>query len=84
MLILNDLEAWPWWLGGIGIALVTLLLLALTNRRLGVSTGFEDICSLATRFPYFRRDDILSGRSYRLPFLVGLLAGGFLSAQRRW
>ena len=41
---------------------VTLALLFLANRRLGISTGFEDICSLALPAPYFKRAAVMSGR----------------------
>lgn len=79
-LILNGLPAMHWAVAGAGIATVTLLLLFLANRRLGISTGFDDICSLVLQQPYFQRDDIRSGRGWRLPFLGGLVLGGFLSA----
>ena len=69
-----------WALAGTSIAAVTLLLLYLGNRRLGISTGFEDICSLVFEQPYFQRRGVRSGRAWRLPFLSGLLLGGFLSA----
>jgi uncharacterized protein len=32
------------------------------------------------RVPYFRRGSLLAGRAWRLPLVVGLLLGGFLSA----
>jgi uncharacterized membrane protein YedE/YeeE len=32
------------------------------------------------RAPYFRRGSLLSGRQWRLPFLGGLVLGGFVSA----
>ena len=51
-----------WALAGVGIAGVTLALLFLANRRLGISTGFEDICSLALPAPYFKRAAVTSGR----------------------
>lgn len=79
-LILNGLPATHWAIAGAGISGVTLLLLYLANRRLGVSTGFEDICSLVLEQPYFRRASVRSGRAWRLPFLGGLVLGGFLSA----
>ena len=65
---------------GAGIAAVTLVLLFVTNRRLGISTGFEDVCSLVLRAPYFRRPSLLEARHWRLPFLAGLVLGGVLSA----
>lgn len=79
-LIVNQLPVMHWALAGAGIAAVTLLLLYLANRRLGISTGFEDLCSLVLTQPYFRRHVVRDGRAWRLPFLAGLVAGGFLSA----
>lgn len=79
-LILNDAEPIHWALGGAGIAVVTILLLWLMNRRLGVSTGFEDVCSLVLRSPYFSRASLRDARRWRLPFLAGLVLGGFVSA----
>lgn len=69
-----------WALAGAGIAAVTLVLLWVGNRRLGISTGFEDLCSLALPLPYFRRGSLLGARRWRLPFLAGLVLGGALSA----
>ena len=79
-LILHDLTPMHWALAGLGIAGVTLALLLISSRRLGVSTGFEDICSLVLPAPYFQRQAIASGRAWRLPLLAGLVVGGFLSA----
>jgi uncharacterized membrane protein YedE/YeeE len=79
-LILHDLPPLHWALAGVGVAGVTLALLFIGSRRLGISTGFEDVCSLVMRVPYFRRSAIVSGRPWRLPLLAGLLIGGFLSA----
>jgi hypothetical protein len=70
----------PWAVGGAGIAAITLCLLFLANRRLGISSGLEDVCSLVFAIPYFRRSSVTSGRQWRLPFVAGLLLGGFLSA----
>lgn len=80
MLILNDMQPIHWALGGLGISAVTIALLGLANRRLGVSTGFEDVCSLVLDAPYFKRSAITAGRTWRLPLLGGLLIGGVLSA----
>jgi uncharacterized membrane protein YedE/YeeE len=79
-LILHELPPLHWALAGLGIAGVTLALLLVASRRLGLSTGFEDVCSLVLRVPYFRRGSVRSGRAWRLPLLAGLLIGGFLSA----
>ncbi len=79
-LILNNLTPMHWAAGGAAIGVVTLALMFLLNRRLGISTGFEDVCSLVLRAPYFRRDRLLSARAWRLPFVGGLFLGGVLSA----
>jgi uncharacterized membrane protein YedE/YeeE len=80
MLILNDLPALHWAIGGGLIGTIVLALLYLTNRRLGVSTGFENACSLVSDLPYFRREQLQGPGRWRLPFLAGLFFGGVLSA----
>src|SRR3954454_8780548 len=79
-LILTQMPPWHWAVSGAGIAAVTLCLLFLANRRLGISTGFEDACSLVLHTPYFRRDRVADERASRLQLLAGLVIGGFLSA----
>jgi uncharacterized membrane protein YedE/YeeE len=79
-LIPNDAAPLHWAVAGAAIAVVTLVLLFVANRRLGISAGFEDVCSLVLRQPYFVRGDLLAARSWRLPFVGGLVLGGFLSA----
>jgi uncharacterized membrane protein YedE/YeeE len=79
-LILHGLPPIHWAVAGAGIAALTLTLAFVMNRRLGISTGFEDVCSLVLRAPYFRRETLLRARGWRLPFVAGLLLGGVLSA----
>jgi uncharacterized membrane protein YedE/YeeE len=79
-LLLHGLTPLHWASAGAAIAVVTIALLFLANKRLGISTGFEDVCSLVLDQPYFRRPSVVSGRKWRLPFLVGLMIGGFASA----
>lgn len=85
-LILTHEPPMHWALAGLCIGLITLLMLWTTNHRLGISTGFEDLCSLVLRTPYLRRDEVTTGRGWRIPFLFGLLIGGVLSAMlaRGW
>ena len=81
LLILHDLTPLHWALAGAGIALVTLALLWVGSRRLGISSGFEDLCGLALPgLSYFRRMTLREARPWRLPFIGGLVLGGFLSA----
>lgn len=79
-LILNGLPAMHWAVAGALIAGVTLTLLFVANRRLGISSGLEDLCSVVLQQPYFQRGALVAGRPWRLPFLTGLVLGGFLSA----
>jgi uncharacterized protein len=79
-LILHGLPPIHWAIAGAGIALITLALLFLANRRLGISTGFEDVCSFVLPIGYFTRDAVRLARGWRLPFIGGLAVGGFLSA----
>ena len=79
-LILNGITPIHWAAGGAAIGAVTLGLLFVGNRRLGVSTGFDSVCSLVVNAPYFRRESLLAGNVWRLPLLSGLVLGGVLSA----
>lgn len=79
-LILNGLTPIAWPIAGALIAALTLCLLFVGNRRLGISTGFEDVCSLVLQQPYFTRNTVRTGRQWRLPFLAGLVLGGAISA----
>jgi len=79
-LILTHVPPIHWAIAGAWIAAVTLCLLFLANRRLGISTSLEDVCSLLIAQPYYRRGAVRSGRKWRLPFVIGLVLGGFLSA----
>ncbi|MSO30851.1 MAG: hypothetical protein EXQ48_07910 [Acidobacteria bacterium] len=79
-LILHGLTPIHWAAAGGAIAAITLCLLYVANRRLGLSSGLEDVCSLVLELPYFTRDSVRSGRTWRLPFIGGLVVGGFLSA----
>ena len=65
-------DRWPFWAGGAAIGAFVLVFLASTGRALGVSTGYADACSV----PF----DPEARRSWRLPFLAGILGGGFLAA----
>jgi uncharacterized membrane protein YedE/YeeE len=79
-LLLHDIIPLHWAAAGAAIAAITLTLIVVLNRRLGISTGFEDLCRLALPAPYFQRQSLRSARSWRLPFLAGLVLGGVLSA----
>ncbi|HEY7170776.1 MAG TPA: YeeE/YedE thiosulfate transporter family protein [Vicinamibacterales bacterium] len=80
VLLLHGLPPLHWAVAGAGLGVVTLALIAIGNRRLGISSGFEDVCSIVVNRPYFRRRALTQHRAWRLPFVVGLAVGGFVSA----
>lgn len=65
-------DRWPFWAGGLAIGAFVVAMLVLSNKPLGVSTGFSDLCA-AAREPGARR-------SWRLPFLLGIVLGGVAAA----
>lgn len=79
-LILSGAPPWNPLLSGALLGLITLALLWYKGKALGVSTGFENLCSLGSRLPYFQRSDLRSSSSWRLPFTGGLVLGGLVSA----
>jgi uncharacterized membrane protein YedE/YeeE len=80
VLLLHGLQPLHWAVAGAGLGLVTLALFAIGNRRLGISSSLEDLCSSVVNHPYFRRGTLTQNRSWRLPFVAGLALGGFVSA----
>lgn len=73
-------EPWPWFVGGPLIAL-TLVLYFYFGKNFGVSTEFETICSISGAgkvSDYFKKD--WKARDFALLFVVGLMIGGFISA----
>ena len=74
MLLLHQLSPMHWAYAGLAIAAITLVLQFVANRGLGLSSGLEDVCSLASSAPYFKRPELKD--RWRFPFLFGLFAGG--------
>jgi hypothetical protein len=64
-------DRWPFWVGGLAIGGFALFMLLVDNKLLGVSTGCAELCRL--RDPAVRR-------SWRPPFVLGIVAGGGLAA----
>jgi len=73
MLISNT---WSWWAAGFGIGLTALGLAWFKGRRLGVTGGFEDACSL---LPEKSSSFTPSPSHWKLWFILGLPLGGFLA-----
>ena len=64
-------DRWSFWAGGTALAAVVLSFLLIEKRRLGVSTGFEDLLKAFTP---------ASSKSWRLPFMGGIILGGLIAA----
>ncbi|RME92155.1 MAG: hypothetical protein D6767_03805 [Candidatus Hydrogenedentota bacterium] len=71
---------WPWYIGGLAIAAVSIILVLFTGKFLSVTRGYVSACSIITKKPYFHRPDIGGPFGYRTFFVLGILLGGFLAA----
>lgn len=65
-------DRWPFWAGGLAIGSFVILMLLTTRKLLGVSSGFADACAA----PF----DPSARRSWRLPLLLGIVAGGAIAS----
>ena len=83
-----DVTVWAGWVGGIAIGGFFLAQLWLTGKPLGVSTGYGNLCALASRAPFFTQGPYAKPVNWRLWFLVGLPLGGvvavFTSPNATW
>ena len=73
-------DTWAWWAAGLGLGITALALAWFTGRRLGVTGGFEDACSLVTKDSAFHS----SPSHWKFYFILGLPLGGFLANMGHW
>ena len=59
---------------------MTVLLQWVGNRAFGVSTGLENICSFVSSVPYFEKRRTDEKSHWRVPFMLGLVTAGAVSA----
>lgn len=71
---------WPFWLGGLAIAAVSITLVVLTGKFLSVTRGYATVCGIFSRLKYFARPDLGGALGFRTFFTVGLVAGGAIAA----
>jgi uncharacterized membrane protein YedE/YeeE len=76
---MHDVIVWSGWIGGIAVGLYMLVQFVVSGKALGVSTGFGNVCGLASRRPFFRTGKYADRLNWRLWFLVGLPLGGFVA-----
>lgn len=71
---------WPFWLGGLAIAGVSVALVILTGKFLSVTRGYASVCSIFSRLKFFQRPDLGGPFGFRTFFTAGLVAGGAIAA----
>jgi hypothetical protein len=71
---------WPFWLGGLAIAAVSVTLVVLTGKFLSVTRGYASVCSIFSKLKFFQRPDLGGPFGFRTFFTIGLIAGGALAA----
>lgn len=71
---------WPFWLGGLAIAAISVTLVVTTGRFLSVTRGYASVCSIFSRLKYFQRTDLGGAFGFRTFFSIGLIAGGAIAA----
>jgi uncharacterized protein len=67
---------WAWWAAGIGIGLTAVALAWFTGKKLGVTGGFEDACSMIGGE---KAGFTPSPSHWKLWFILGLPLGGLLA-----
>ena len=75
------LQPWPWYVAGPLIALAMYLMFYF-GKKFGVSSNLETVCAMAGagRFVDFFKFDWRKNK-WNLVFVIGLIAGGFISDQ---
>jgi uncharacterized membrane protein YedE/YeeE len=74
-------QPWHWSVSGVAIAAI-LFLMTWMGRSFGVSTAFRNFCTMAgagRKYKFFNVD--LSDEDWRMAFVLGSIAGGFIAAQ---
>jgi uncharacterized protein len=71
---------WPFWLGGLAIAAVSVTLVVTTGKFLSVTRGYASVCSVFSKLKFFRRPDLGGPFGFRTFFTFGLLTGGAIAA----
>ncbi len=71
---------WPFWLGGLAIAAVSITLVIGTGKFLSVTRGYASVCSIFSKLKFFQRPDLGGPFGFRTFFTIGLIAGGAIAA----
>ena len=82
-LILTGQGPIHWAIAGAAIAAITLTLLLTANRRLGVSSGLEDVGSSCSTRRICGAAAVVNNRAWRMPLLAGRSSRLSRGARRR-
>jgi uncharacterized membrane protein YedE/YeeE len=74
------LKSWPWLTAGLGIGLTALGLAWFTGKRLGITSGLSDACSMMTG----KTKELDPAGSWKIWFIAGLPVGGYLANAGHW
>ncbi len=78
--IMTEVIVWSGWAGGLAVGLFALLLLLVSGKHLGVSTGYGNFCGFISRVSFFHKGEYATLNNWRLWFIIGLPLGGLLAA----
>ena len=67
---------WPFYIGGIAIAVIALATTILTGKFLSVTRGYAGLCGIISKNPYFHSKSVGGPFGVRTFFAIGIIAGG--------
>jgi len=73
-------DYWPFWMGGVEIALIAVILVMFSGKYLSMTRGYASLCSIFSKKSYFHRPDMGGPFGVRTFFVLGVALGGFLAA----
>ncbi len=77
---MTEVIVWEGWVGGLAIGVYLLFQWFVTGKTLGVSSGYNSVCSMVSKTDYFHKGIFGEANNWKLWFILGLPLGGFLSA----
>lgn len=76
-----EISVWAGWLGGFALGLFVILHLWLLGRPAGCSTGYGNLCGLASKpNGFYNQGEFKDRHNGKLWFLIGIPFGGLISA----
>lgn len=76
---MNDLVVWSGWIGGMAIGGYLLFQFWFTNKLLGCSSSYGNVCGMVSKTDYFRSGEFEQRNNWRLWFILGIPLGGFIA-----